>query len=91
MVHIAEKESLFAEIFRVLRPGGLIAAGDRINSTHGPFSAAMSDYPEARASVSASLRRRAISRRWRKRASATSASSSAINGTGRSPTGSTSA
>ena len=47
MVHIADKESLFAEIFRVLRPGGLIAAGDWMSSTDGPFSAAMTDYLEA--------------------------------------------
>ena len=47
MVHIADKQALFAEIFRVLRPGGVIAAGDWMSSTDGPFSAAMTDYLEA--------------------------------------------
>ena len=47
MVHIADKEALFAEIFRVLRPSGSIAAGDWMSSTDGPFSAAMTYYLEA--------------------------------------------
>jgi len=47
MIHIADKEVLFAEIFRVLRPGGIIAAGDWMSSTDGPFSAEMTDYVEA--------------------------------------------
>jgi phosphoethanolamine N-methyltransferase len=47
MVHIADKEALFAEIFRVLRPGGVIAACDWMSSTDGPFSAAMTEYLEA--------------------------------------------
>jgi phosphoethanolamine N-methyltransferase len=46
MVHIADKEALFAEIFRVLRSGGIVAAGDWMSSTDGPFSAAMTDYLE---------------------------------------------
>ena len=46
MVHIADKEALFADIFRVLRPGGLVAASDWMSSTDGPFSAAMSEYLE---------------------------------------------
>jgi phosphoethanolamine N-methyltransferase len=44
MVHIADKEALFAEIFRLLRPGGIIAAGDWMSSTDGPFSAPMTQY-----------------------------------------------
>jgi phosphoethanolamine N-methyltransferase len=36
----------FAEIFRVLRSGGIVAAGDWMSSTDGPFSAAMTDYLE---------------------------------------------
>lgn len=47
MVHIADKEALFAEIFRVLRPGGIVAAGDWMSSTDGPFSDAMTDYLDA--------------------------------------------
>ncbi len=46
MIHIADKEALFAEIFRVLRSGGSIAASDWMSSTDGPFSAIMSDYLE---------------------------------------------
>jgi phosphoethanolamine N-methyltransferase len=44
MVHIADKEALFAEIFRVLRPGGCIAASDWMSSTEAPFSAEMDYY-----------------------------------------------
>jgi len=46
MVHVADKEALFAEIFRVLRPGGIVAAGDWMSVTDGPFSAAMTHYLE---------------------------------------------
>jgi SAM-dependent methyltransferase len=46
MVHIVDKEALFSEIFRLLRPGGIIAAGDWMSSTDGPFSPAMSEYLE---------------------------------------------
>jgi phosphoethanolamine N-methyltransferase len=44
MVHIENKEALFAEIFRVLRPGGWVAASDWMSGTDGPFSAAMAYY-----------------------------------------------
>jgi phosphoethanolamine N-methyltransferase len=47
MVHIANKEAMFEDVFRVLRPGGLVAASDWMSSTDGPFSAAMTDYLEA--------------------------------------------
>jgi SAM-dependent methyltransferase len=47
MVHIADKEALFAEVFRVLRPGGSVAASDWMSATDGPFSAAMAYYLEA--------------------------------------------
>ena len=47
MVHIADKESLFVEVFRVLRPGGVIAACDWMSSTDGPFSPAMTEYLDA--------------------------------------------
>ena len=47
MVHIENKEMLFAEIFRVLRPGGSVAASDWMSSTDGPFSAAMAYYLQA--------------------------------------------
>ena len=44
MIHIAEKESLFQEVFRVLAPGGLVAACDWMSSTDGPFSEEMKTY-----------------------------------------------
>lgn len=44
MVHIDDKEALFADIFRLLRPGGWVAASDWMSSTDGPFSAAMAYY-----------------------------------------------
>jgi phosphoethanolamine N-methyltransferase len=47
MVHIADKEALFADIFRVLRAGGVVAASDWMSSTDGPFSSAMNDYLDA--------------------------------------------
>jgi ubiquinone/menaquinone biosynthesis C-methylase UbiE len=47
MVHIENKEALFAEIFRVLRPGGSVAASDWMSGTDGPFSAAMAYYLQA--------------------------------------------
>jgi ubiquinone/menaquinone biosynthesis C-methylase UbiE len=47
MVHIENKEMLFAEISRVLRPGGSVAASDWMSSTDGPFSAAMAYYLQA--------------------------------------------
>ena len=47
MVHIEDKEALFAEIFRILRPGGGVAASDWMSASDGPFSAAMAYYLEA--------------------------------------------
>ncbi len=44
MIHIPEKESLFQEIFRVLKPGGLVAACDWMSSTDGPFSPELKAY-----------------------------------------------
>ena len=41
MVHIADKEALFGEVFRVLRPGGWVAASDWMSSTVAPFSSEM--------------------------------------------------
>ncbi len=38
MVHIPDKEALFADIFRVLKPGGSVIAGDWMSSTEAPFS-----------------------------------------------------
>jgi phosphoethanolamine N-methyltransferase len=47
MVHIEDKEALFADIHRVLRPGGRVAASDWMSATDGPFSAAMAYYLDA--------------------------------------------
>lgn len=44
MIHIADKESLFQEIFRVLKPGGIVAACDWMSSTDGPFSEELKTY-----------------------------------------------
>ena len=47
MVHIPDKETLFADIFRVLRPGGCVAASDWLTSHDGPPSDDMRAYLEA--------------------------------------------
>jgi ubiquinone/menaquinone biosynthesis C-methylase UbiE len=47
MVHIADKEALFADLFRVLRPGGCLAASDWMTSHDGPPSEDMRAYLEA--------------------------------------------
>lgn len=44
MVHIADKEAIFAEIFRVLRPGGIFAASDWLIGHDGEPSAEMKAY-----------------------------------------------
>lgn len=46
MVHIADKEALFAELHRLLRPGGLLAASDWMSGHDGPVSPAMAYYLE---------------------------------------------
>ena len=44
MIHIADKESLFAEIFRVLKPGGQVAACDWMSGSEPPFSPELERY-----------------------------------------------
>ena len=44
MIHVADKESLFADIFRILRPGGVLAASDWLTSHDGEPSQAMRAY-----------------------------------------------
>lgn len=44
IVHIADKEALSREVFRVLRPGGVFAASDWLISHDGPPSAEMEAY-----------------------------------------------
>ncbi len=47
IVHIPDKEAVFAEIFRVLRPGGFFAASDWLISHDGEPSADMTSYVAA--------------------------------------------
>jgi phosphoethanolamine N-methyltransferase len=44
MTQIPDKSALFAEVFRVLRPGGLILASDWLKGKDGPPSAAMLEF-----------------------------------------------
>ena len=44
LIHVADKEALFAEIFRVLRPGGVFAASDWLIGHDGPPSPEMAAY-----------------------------------------------
>ena len=46
MVHIADKEGLFADLFRLLRPGGCLAASDWLISHDDEPSDAMKQYLE---------------------------------------------
>ena len=46
MVQIPNKPALFADIFRVLRPGGTLAANDWLGGDDGPFSAEMVSFME---------------------------------------------
>ena len=47
MVHIPDKDAIFADIFRVLRPGGVFAASDWLIGHDGEPSQVMKDYIEA--------------------------------------------
>jgi len=47
MVHIPDKEALFAEIFRVLKAGGCLAASDWLTSHDGPPSDDLRAYLDA--------------------------------------------
>lgn len=46
MIHIPDKEALFADIHRLLRPGGTLAASDWLSGGDGPLSPAMAYYLE---------------------------------------------
>jgi phosphoethanolamine N-methyltransferase len=46
MIHIPDKAALFAEVLRVLRPGGLFIASDWMQSAAGPDSAEMATFVE---------------------------------------------
>jgi phosphoethanolamine N-methyltransferase len=47
MVHIADKEALFADLFRILKPGGCLAASDWLTSHDGEPSEDMRSYLDA--------------------------------------------
>lgn len=44
MIHVPDKEALFAELYRVLKPGGVFAASDWLIGHDGEPSADMKDY-----------------------------------------------
>lgn len=47
LIHVPDKERLFADLFRVLRPGGVFVASDWLTSHDGEPSPAMKAYLEA--------------------------------------------
>lgn len=47
MIHIPDKAALFAEVLRVLRPGGLFLASDWMQTAAGPGSPEMATFVEA--------------------------------------------
>lgn len=47
IVHVADKEAMFADISRVLKPGGLLAMSDWLTSHDGPPSQRMKAYLDA--------------------------------------------
>ncbi|MEZ5873238.1 MAG: methyltransferase domain-containing protein [Nitratireductor sp.] len=44
LIHVSDKESLFADLFRILKPGGVFVASDWLTSHDGEPSREMRDY-----------------------------------------------
>ena len=47
ILHVSDKESLFREAFRILKPGGSLVASDWLTSHDGPRSEAMEEFVKA--------------------------------------------
>jgi SAM-dependent methyltransferase len=47
LIHVPDKEALFTEVFRILRPGGIFAASDWLIGHDGPPSPDMAAYIQA--------------------------------------------
>ena len=83
LLHVPDKDALFAEIFRVLKPGGVFAASNWMISHDGEPSPEMRPMSPQRACRSRWRRRRTMPRRCGAPALRTSRCATAIHGTAR--------
>ena len=84
LLHVPDKEALFAEIFRVLKPGGVFAASDWLICHDGEPSPEMKAYVEAEGLSFAWPRRSATGRRCERAGFVDITSPTAIPGIARS-------